>query len=224
MTEFHCPSCGKMLTVPSGLSGKRGKCLSCGQILVVPPDDTVLSEASLQELLTGGFSLPEQPVEPDQDGDRYSCPLCRSPQTQRVSLVWEGGTSHVTSSSVGVGMAAFGDEVIPASTTISTRGTQQTALASRISPPARREHSFGIVLLIGFILSLLVLGLSSGVWDLPAATVAFLLLGPILFTIILEVLWRMSDVRYNQERWAPRYSRWKRLWICLRCGECFTPE
>jgi hypothetical protein len=222
MIDFACPRCGNPLSVPDSLAGQKEECPRCSVFVSVPKDDSVFEEAQLQE---GESAIPiEASTVPQPASDSYSCPGCGSGQTQRVAVAWETGTSSVTSSTTGVGLAAAGDDLIPIVTSMGSHGTQQTELARRISPPVRRGHSLPLVFFGGSVLSFVLIAVFLVFDKCSAPAVICCLLLGVLFTVCVEVILNSREKRYNRTVWATKYSRWKLLWICHRCGNVFLPE
>lgn len=169
-----------------------------------------------------------------------ACPTCHQlDQTQKVSVVVEGGTSSNSySGRVGTDWGAIGDAY-------SGSSRSHTVLAQRLAAPSRPytvspwrgRTKLIVVLLVGFALCP-VLGLvtSDGWRNTEGATggdyFTWLLIvgGPLAIAgIIIRTRGqesRQNDERYRREmsRWNAEIAAWGKLIYCNRCDVVFNPE
>ena len=137
-----------------------------------------------------------------------ACSSCQSADIQKLSLVYEGGTSRVDTiargRTTGVGFGR-GMGFAAARTTVKSRGTEMTDLARRAAPPERQK------LLIWVCVALSALVVGSGIdqewlsWAVIAGS-AFM-------------IWRAW--KFNSQVWPSLHARWGRSWLCHRCGNIF---
>jgi hypothetical protein len=163
------------------------------------------------------------------------CPECSSDQTQRVDLIYQGGTSLGGSSTRGVGVAiGEGLSITPVFGKANTKHTQQTNLAGRFPPPVPRPNpwddkvrSAAILLTL---LTVLVLMLIANYSDyLSPVAVLFLMAitmggGMLAFAGVkksIEPRWRMVD-RESRESYDTALFWWKNTYFCHRCGHQFS--
>jgi hypothetical protein len=70
----------------------------------------------------------------------YLCPTCKSDNIQRLSVIYEGGLSHIDTESsgtvAGVGRGGVGAGAVALTTT----GTSQTAASKRAAPPEKKNY------------------------------------------------------------------------------------
>jgi hypothetical protein len=134
------------------------------------------------------------------------CPKCANEQTQKLSAIHAVGTTHIDTTSYGVG-AAVGDGTTAGGGTVRTQGTTRTALASRLAPPSKKPVVSGIVLVL-FVA--FVIGLFSG-W----LALAWLALGVWLIA---------SAIRYNRNAYPGLIASWNKQFYCGRCDTVFVPS
>lgn len=163
-----------------------------------------------------------------------NCPHCSSDQTQRLSAVFEAGTSVVESKLSGGGVALTPGGLAPVLASGSSTGVQQTALASKAAPPERQPvGQFLIFALLGSpflavlaclatIVVLALVGASpSGVAESLPEVVA---IGTCVLLTALGLVGVVVGYRFNRDEWPGLYSAWQARWFCHRCGETFEPS
>jgi hypothetical protein len=140
------------------------------------------------------------------------CTSCGGADIQRLSLVYQSGTSDIQTttrgSSTGIGFAGGGRlGVGTAVSSHKTRGTQMTELAKRAAPPAK-SMAFGWVA-IGIIAAIILSALNSGFLAVLAlAGCGFL---------------AYRGFTHNANVYPGLKSAWEQSWLCHRCGDTFTP-
>lgn len=134
------------------------------------------------------------------------CPGCKSDQTQRLQVIYEGGTQDIdtTSSSVGIGVA--GGAGLGSATT-RTRGQSQSLLAQRVSPPQKKPFKGAVITAIAGAVGLLIGG----------GTMTFI--GFALIAIGIFLGYQASQ--YNNTEWPPLHQNWLENWYCNKCGTVF---
>jgi len=140
-----------------------------------------------------------------------ACPVCGSENTQKVSLIYESGTSSTNSSSLGIGISGHHKAIGVANTSSNT----QSDLAKRCAPPKKRGTT------------------EQGVWTLlgiiPAIGIATVFnsdaLGIAVWTLLFAALLAStrSAARYNRDIYPRRYDAWAKRMLCLRCDNMFSP-
>jgi hypothetical protein len=138
------------------------------------------------------------------------CSKCNSENTQRLEVIYEGGTNIVNLSTSGVGLGGDGFGVGSATTS----GVTQSTLASKSSPPIQQKISFigncflwilGITLLPG-------LGGTGGSFVVGLISLSFLIyLGRSTY----------KKRKFNSDIWPQLYQDWKNSWMCHKCGHIF---
>ena len=131
-----------------------------------------------------------------------SCPSCHSENTQKLSVIYEEGLSHINTKtrSTGVGFARGGMGI--GFGRGKTRGTSQSSASLKASPPTKLSMTWGVVLVVlgvifirGSFLWLAAIGL--GGWLIYRA------------------------YKFNHEQWPELFAKWDRAFQCLRCGTIF---
>jgi hypothetical protein len=164
--------------------------------------------------------------QPRRGRARLECPRCSSTNVQSFEVIYEMGTSHVDSNSVGfapgVGMV-FG----------ATSGTQRTRAALHAAPPVRRDMTgpvIAIVLGAGTVLFaglVMLAGLGSGDWPGDSLAQVF---SCFLFVLVVGVLILIGGIssakevsKWNKLKYPLLRDTWLRSFRCLKCGHEFIP-
>jgi len=139
-----------------------------------------------------------------------NCPSCQTDNTQRLQIIYEGGTHNISLTSQSVGMAGGSNEGTGAGlVTTSTSGTSISQLAQKCAPPPKKSQSWPITLgTIGVFMFLF----SNGLHIMFSA---FGLIGLALFLA-------KRNRAYNTTVWPPLYATWQRSWHCNRCGTIYA--
>ncbi len=132
--------------------------------------------------------------------EKFACPKCGSSDIQKCSVIYQSGTVDHSYTS------RSGDN------TVETSGTESTALAQSVAPPAKKDDSWG-------------------------STIACFVIGAILFACefhIVALIFGVAGIgnfmsaqeagKYNSERWPQEYKAWQHSWFCRRCGHCFIMD
>ena len=142
-----------------------------------------------------------------------ACPKCGASEVRKLSLIYDEGRSTIQtqSQSVGVGFGGGGMGVGTAST--STVGHQQSALSKQAAPPAKRMWPL---------------------WAAGAVIVGLMAFGslrhPDLSSLLMIafVAWAVRSALkgrdFNANVYPGLLERWKRSWMCNRCGDMFAAD
>lgn len=136
----------------------------------------------------------------------FHCGSCASEDIQKLSMVYESGTSRIdartSGTSTGFGVARGGLGVGTAFNSSRTRGTQMSELAKRAAPPkAKLAIGWIFIGLFGSFLVAALLGI--GVAILFVALCGFL---------------AFKGFKYNGAVFPPLRATWEQSWLCHRCG------
>jgi DNA-directed RNA polymerase subunit RPC12/RpoP len=148
-----------------------------------------------------------------------ACPECGSQQTQTVSMAYAAGTSR--GRTVGMGIAAVGDGLMPAMIGGKTRS--QTDLARRLAPPLPRVSQGGWAGLAGILLA----GMTAATMHengIPADQFLPVAVAIVLASIVLAVWMGMRARAYNGSTHRKLMDQWNASWVCLRCGQRWRPD
>src|SRR5215470_11647496 len=145
------------------------------------------------------------------------CPKCNSTDLKKVSLAYQEGTYHIHARTGirGLLFAGGGPGVLVGRTT--TRGSQQSALSKRLSPPSKWSYAklvlwSGVVTLIAlFLYAQHVMTSPSPVSSLPVKL--YVGFAPVVLLLLLGIVWRHNHSTYLRE-----YAEWDASFICERCG------
>lgn len=133
------------------------------------------------------------------------CPKCNSDNTQRLEVIFEGGTQDTSGSSTTVGGAHGGAFGVGGAVTSTTSQTQ-SRLAKKAAPPPKQTYSgaFFTALFGGL------LALGSGMVFITGC--AFIALG---------VRIGYKGFKYNADDWPKVYQHWSESWFCNKCGNIY---
>lgn len=145
----------------------------------------------------------------------FNCHTCHSENIQRLSLVYAGGLSQISSSQFGGGVG-FGSRGagVGLGTAVST-GTQQSSLSAAYEPPERKPiarwvllYFFGFLIVPGSVIMLLDWKtFVPGHWIVASTYV------------VVALLHVRAKVRFNGRVYPERLRRWQNSYLCMRCGE-----
>ncbi len=243
-----CPQCQQRAEVSAAV------CSSCGRkyrTTAPPVDQTqVFSGSAMQQMRPTQQPmpppLPPQPppvaITPYQQGQQQAvamammCPLCSTPDIQKVSAIIETGTVVTQSSGVSVGAGhVFGGGPNFGTVGVS-RGTSvgQSALVKMLMPPTKplpptNTAVIAVAVLVG--IGLLVgMPTFSFLFDNPSP----LIIVPILITVGLiggafwlwqsgqrDLQYKMQIYRGDVALWEAALQNWNLLFCCGRCGCVF---
>ena len=145
------------------------------------------------------------------------CPKCNSTNLKRVSLAYQEGTYHIDARSRmrGLLLVGGGPGILVGRT--STRGSQQSALSKRLSPPTKWSYVklaawSGAVTLIALVLYVQHVMAS----PVPASSLPvklYVVFAPLVLSLLVGIVWRHNHSSYQQ-----KYAQWDQSFICERCG------
>src|SRR5215469_3133654 len=145
------------------------------------------------------------------------CPKCNSTDLKKVSLAYQEGTFHINTRTGirGLLFAGGGPGLLVGGA--ATRGSQQSALPKRLSPPSKWSYVklvlwSGVVTLIALFLYVQhVMSSPPPVSSLPVKLYA--VFGPVLLLLLVGIVWRHNHSTYRQ-----KYAEWDESFVCERCG------
>ncbi len=145
------------------------------------------------------------------------CPKCNSTDLKKVSLAYQEGTYNIDTRSRirGLLFAGGGPDVLVGRAT--TRGSQQSALSKRLSPPSKWSYMklvlwSGVVTLTALIIYVQhVMSSPVPASSLPAKL--YVVFAPVVFLLLVAIIWRHNHSTYQQ-----KYAQWNESFICERCG------
>jgi len=142
----------------------------------------------------------------------YKCTTCSSGEIQRLSMVYEGGTSKVDTttrgSSSGIGFAGGRVGVGSSVNSSRTRGTQMTELAKKAAPPSKKLAFMWIG--IGLVAAIVVALFAGGF-----GIMTLLILGGSGYLAWL-------GFQHNANVYPGLKDAWTKSWLCHRCGAIFS--
>ena len=145
------------------------------------------------------------------------CSNCNSTNLKKVSLAYqEGHLPHrLADSDSGLLFAGGGPGVLVGRAT--TRGSQQSALSKRLSPPSKWSYAklvlwSGVVTLIALVLYVQHV-MSSPVPASSLPVKLYVIFAPVVLLLLVGIVWRHNHSTYEQ-----KYARWNESFMCERCG------
>jgi hypothetical protein len=148
----------------------------------------------------------------------YSCPACKSENTQRLSTAYMSGLSHFSAVTSGFGWARA-----PIVGGAWITGISQTQLSQVVAPPTRRKYARGFLLLF---LGPIIGGAPFAILEHlhgPSTTYELLAASVVILLEIGAVASLLRAVAYNKRVWPELFQQWRSCVMCLRCGQVFRP-
>lgn len=204
------------------------RCNGAGSGYIHAPDvdfESLLSQPRLRHncpCRSNGFSkLRDQTVFIIKETVNMQCPACKSDQTQRLEVIYEGGTQDVSATSYTAGAGILGASSAKlglGGAVTATSGQSQSKLAQRVAPPMKKSLKWPVILAaIGLLLLMSALS-SKGTGDTAGAVpVALVFAAPGAF-------WLYFVINFNIKKWPSLYREWSLNWYCNKCGSVFKPE
>jgi len=147
------------------------------------------------------------------------CPKCNSTDLKKVSLAYEEGHFRIEARTRLRAVVAGGggpDLVVGRAT---TRGTQQSALSKKLTPPVKWSYLkiigwSALVFLCGCWLVFYVNTVTTNATTvLTAPLTAFALISAAVFVLLLFFVWK-----HNHSTYQKQFAEWDSSFICQRCG------
>lgn len=134
------------------------------------------------------------------------CPKCESENTQRLEVVYHGGTQDINTTSMTVGGAhgvAFG---IGGAAT-KTSGQSQSILAQRAAPPSKKSYKWALlIMLIGFV-------------SMAPGTAVAVITG--LLIMAAGGYLGKNVFQFNSNQFPTLFQEWLDSWLCNKCGTVY---
>lgn len=126
-------------------------------------------------------------------------------------MVYEAGVSLIDTKTTIAGGGFGGGALGLGGAKGRTTGTQISAQAAKVAPPAKKKplKTFGVVMVASLAAAILVGGWMSNV----VAAIGFALAAYLAYTMF----------QYNSGEWRELFGRWSRRFLCHKCGEQFEP-
>jgi hypothetical protein len=147
------------------------------------------------------------------------CPKCNSTDLKKVSLAYQEGLYQSESRSRlrAVVVGGGGPDMVVGRTT--TRGSQQSALSKKLSPPRKWSYlkvigwSVLVFLCAGWLVFYVNMVTTNATTVSYAPLTLFSLTCGAIFALLLFLAWR-----HNHSTYQKRFGEWDRSFICARCG------
>ncbi len=195
-----CPCCSHPVEHDTALVGETVKCSRCG---------LRWSPGRVTRQRSHGESSTPAPS-PEQD-TQLRCPVCKTTDVRRVSLLFKQGTTSIQTGSTTIGGGTFGGHPGGGVGQTSTTGSQQSLLAKELTPPqTKAPGGGGCVLVIGVIV--LVIGIPDSIWPMMLAGGLVTILGLLFLGKALE---------FDNNEYPKLMAAWERSFLCMRCGHRF---
>jgi hypothetical protein len=143
-----------------------------------------------------------------EDYSYMKCPKCESENTQRLEVVFHGGTQNIstTSNSAGIGIGSGGRIGFGGGVT-TTSGQTQSTLAAACAPPVKKKADKKWLLV-----------LVSVIWPIMALQAHWIFF--VISLILIGFVWKnwLANAKYIAEEWPKLYQHWAESWLCHKCG------
>ena len=136
------------------------------------------------------------------------CPICNSDNTQRLEVVYHGGTQDINTTGATIGGAHGGGLFGWGGAVTKTTGQSQSILAQRAAPPMKMEYKRGIIFSSAGFLTLAV-GSTTGAMLAGAAILA------------TGCYFIFTAFQFNAKQLPGLYQHWQKSWLCNKCGEIY---
>ena len=154
------------------------------------------------------------------------CYTCESDNVQKLSVIFQNGTSKTTGSihsshtggGIGLGSGGFGGFGGVGSSNSTVNTTTSSDLAKRCAPPDK--YNFKAPLLMGM-LALVAIFIFDGLAQMDMAGMATL---AILGLIGGAAYSGYKGFTYNKTEYPVLMQAWSKKWHCNKCGEIFEFE
>jgi len=141
------------------------------------------------------------------------CPVCKSEDTRKYSVIWRGGTKE-TSTEGGIhGGGSYHS--------VNTSSTSQTLLAEKCSIPQQGGCIGAILYVLIFFLSapmgFLGFGFAKGLF-------AGFCIGTVFFFLSFWLLLKLANLLYfnrSDQKHAEEIAKWEKKWLCMKCEHTF---
>ena len=169
----------------------------------------------------------------------FQCPKCSSDHTQKLSVIYDSGTTNARSKTFAHGVAINPDlSLTPVLGSLGTNTLSQSELARRLSPPVLPSKESGEVYFVHFVAIAAVcvsFGLMMAAVDSTRAAtekVAFII-GIVFFLgfgIVFAIYGFSLDKTANESltrklgTYQKHLADWRASVFCHRCGHVYIPE
>ncbi len=154
-------------------------------------------------------------------GDKMDlrCPKCNSTDVKKVSLAHEEGLfrSEGRTRLRAVVVGGGGPDLVVGRAT--TRGTEQSALSKKLTPPEKWSYlkvigwSVLVFLCSGWLVFYVNTVTTNATTVLSAPLTAFSLISGAVFVLLLFFVWKHNHSTYQRQ-----FAQWDDSFICQRCG------
>lgn len=134
------------------------------------------------------------------------CEKCGSENTQRLQMIYDGGTQDINATSHTAGVGSISGALGLSGSVTKTAGTSRSVLAQKAAPPEKRTMKALIILTLA--------GFFCLQGRLGVAIVGMLMIGIGSGGIY-------KAIQFNTQQWPSLYRRWLDSWMCQKCGHSY---
>ena len=153
------------------------------------------------------------------------CPKCNSTDLKKVSLAYEEGLfrSEGRTRLRAVAVGSGGPDLVVGRAT--TRGTGQSALSKKLTPPVKWSYlkvigwSVLVFVCVGWLVFYVNTVTTNATTVSSAPLALFALISGAIFVLLLFLVWK-----HNHSTYQKRFAEWDRSFICSRCGAVSRQE
>lgn len=153
------------------------------------------------------------------------CPKCNSTELKKVSLAYEEGLfrSEGRTRLRAVVVGGGGPDLVVGRAT--TRGTQQSALSKKLTPPVKWSYlkvvgwSVLMFVCVGWSVFYVNTVTTNATTVSSAPLTLFSLISGATFILLLFFVWRHNNSTHQR-----RYAEWNSSFVCQRCGAVSRQE
>jgi hypothetical protein len=137
------------------------------------------------------------------------CGKCGSENTQRLQVIYDGGTQDISATSHTAGVGSISGALGLGGSVTKTAGTSRSVLAQKAAPPEKRKLTAVVILTFVGLLCL-------------QGKLAVMALGLLLMAIGGYGIY--NTIRFNTQHWPGMYRRWLDSWMCQKCGHSYHQQ
>jgi hypothetical protein len=134
------------------------------------------------------------------------CTKCGSENTQRLQVAFEGGTQEINARSHTASVGSIRGALGLSGAVTKTKGTSQSILAQKASPPQKRSFMGPA---IAIIIGLFCLDGSGGTFVFG------------LLLLAAGGYFGYTAFQFNNNQWPGMFRHWQESWVCHKCGHIY---
>ncbi len=145
------------------------------------------------------------------------CPQCGSGNIQRLEMIYDAGTQHLSATSSTLATGYSHGELVTGTANTTTTGIAQTTLAAKVAPPRKKSLIFPVFAIL--------IGCETPIWFFAfvrhPTLQMFLMMGMAGAAGFWGVRSFMNNRAFNNVTLPQLMQQWRMSWMCRMCGAIF---